>query len=830
MRIGLRERAATRWLPSLVVLLLLGTTLAGFVLSRRVAEDQERRQLENRAREVVALLLSTAGRTESSLQMLGALASSPRPGAQPLFAEAAEPLRTRAVVAIGVVTRTPTGYVHTTTVGEGPAAGTPVAGPLAAVAERAAGRDGLVGELVTTTTERRVLLALAADPAGTRVVFQESRLATGPLPPRNEYAPFGELRIAVYASETPDPSRLILTTESEVPLKGKVRREPLSLGNEKWLLGVSAREPLIGPFASRVPWILLAAGLIATVVAAAGAQVLRRRRDFALQLVDERTQELRQAHSFVERSMNSAPVVVRRVAGGDRCNSYVSPNVSQIFHVTEQDVMHRDAADLVHPEDRAAVVAAMARVAGGSVPREVVEYRARYNGASRWVSTVVVPDPYDSEDPHPPSSTPGSALLCYDIDIDARRRAEDAQKEAQLAADAANRSKSEFLSRMSHELRTPLNAVLGFGQLLQMEELTEHHHEWVGQILTGGEHLLSLIDEVLDISRIEAGELALSAEPVLVADLIAEAVKLIRPLGTQQAIHVIHDRSGDRDCYVLADRQRIKQALLNLLSNAIKYNRPRGTVVVRCEQTSPLIAAITVQDTGFGIADDAMGRLFVPFERLGAESTTIEGTGIGLALTKRLVEAMSGTVAVTSEVGKGSTFSIHLPVAEGPVDRFERLHSATLTEPGPAPAGAAKLLLIEDNLANVQLIEHVLAATRPDIEVIPSMYGGLGLELAREHSPYLVVLDLHLPDMSGEQVLQRLRDDPATASIPVVVASADATPGQVARLMAAGAAAYVTKPLDVKQFIGLLDLHLPDRQDLLPSPRLSSRETAQPGT
>lgn len=811
MRIGMRERAATRWLPSLVVLLLLATTVAGFVLSRRVAEDQERRLLENRAREAAALLLSSSARTESSLQMLGALSSSPRPGAPQLFTEAAEPLRTRGTVAIGVVTRTPSGYVHSTTVGEGPAAGTPVTGPLAAVAERARERGKLVSELVTSATDRRVILALAADPAGRRVVFQESRLPTGPLPPRNQYAPFGELRIAVYAAEVPDPARLVLTTESEVPLKGKVRREPLAIGSENWLLGVSAREPLIGPFASRVPWILLAAGLIATAVAAAGAQVLRRRRDFALQLVDERTRELRQAHSFVERSMNSAPVVVRRVAGAERGNSYVSPNVSQIFNVTEQDLIDRDAAEFVHPEDRAAVVAAMGRVAAGSVAREVVEYRAQYNGASRWVSTVVVPDPYESEEPHPPASTSGTALLCYDIDIDARRRAEDAQKEAQLAADAANRSKSEFLSRMSHELRTPLNAVLGFGQLLQMEQLTEHHHEWVGQILTGGEHLLSLIDEVLDISRIEAGELALSPEPVLVADLIADAVKLIRPLGAPQAIHVIHDRGGDRDCYVLADRQRIKQALLNLLSNAIKYNRPRGTVVVRCEQSSPLVAAITVQDTGFGIAEDAMARLFVPFERLGAESTTIEGTGIGLALTKRLVEAMSGTLAVASEVGKGSTFSINLPVAEGPVDRYERLHSANRNDAEPPPGRTAKLLLIEDNLANVQLIEHVLAATRPDIEVVPSMYGGLGLELAREHSPYLVVLDLHLPDMSGEQVLQRLRDDPATASIPVVVASADATPGQVARLMAAGAAAYVTKPLDVKQFIGLLDLHLPER-------------------
>jgi PAS domain S-box-containing protein len=652
---------------------------------------------------------------------------------------------------------------------------------------------------------------VAADTAGRRVVFQEMSLPSCPLPPRNPYSPFGELRMAIYASPVPDPARLVLSTESKVPLTGQVRREPFEVGSETWLLGVSAREPLSGAFAQRVPWLLLAAGLVTTVVAAGGAQILRRRRDFALQLVDARTRELRQAHSFVERSMNSAPVVVRRVAGDSRCNTYVSPNVSQIFGVPGGELLERDAVHPVHPEDRSRVVQALSRVTDGSTARGVVEYRARYDGGFRWVSTVIVPDP-DETDASGPASPAVSAVLCYDIDIDARRQAEEAQKEAQLTADAANRSKSEFLSRMSHELRTPLNAVLGFGQLLQMEELHDDQHDWVGQILTGGEHLLSLIDEVLDISRIEAGELALSPEPVLVVDLIDEVVKLVRPLGLEQAVHVLHDESaGDRDLYVLADRQRIKQALLNLLSNAIKYNRPRGTVVVRCERSSPLLATISVQDTGFGIPEDAMARLFVPFERLGAENTKIEGTGIGLALTLRLVEAMSGSLDVASEVGKGSTFSVGLPVVEGPVDRYERLSATQAVEPQVGPPARAKLLLIEDNLANVQLIEHVVAATRPEIEVVPSMYGGLGLELAREHLPFVVVLDLHLPDMSGEQVLQRLRDDPVTASIPVLIASADATPGQVRRLLAAGAAAYVTKPLDVRQFVALLDQHLPAR-------------------
>lgn len=808
---SLRDTAATRWLPSFVVLFLLATTVAGFVVSRRVTHDQEHRLLENRAREVQALVLSESGRNQSSLQVLAALVNADRGDVRQRFLEAAEPLRVGAAVTVGLVISTPEGYVHSAMVGDGPPAGTRVAGPLAVLAERARDPRGFVTEVVTTATDRRVIAAVASDPAGSRVVFQESILPADALPPQNQFSPFGDLRTAIYASEVEDPARLIMTTESEVPLTGHVQRTSFTVGSETWLVTASAREPLVGPVAGRVPWFLLGAGLISTAFAAAAAQVLRRRRDFALQLVDARTRELRQAHSFVERSMNSAPVVVRRVAGEFRCVSYVSPNVSDIFGVPAGNLLDRDAADLVHPDDRPRVVAALSRVASGAVAREVVEYRARYNGSSQWVSTVVVPDPDEPQESHRSASTPGTALLCYDLDIDDRRRAEDAQKKAQLDADAANRSKSEFLSRMSHELRTPLNAVLGFGQLLQMEGLPEDQHEWVGQILAGGEHLLSLIDEVLDISRIEAGEFALSPEPVLVAEFISEAVKLIRPLGTEQNIHVIHDSGDDRGCYVLADRQRIKQAMLNLLSNGIKYNRPGGTVVVRCVRSTPLVATISVQDTGFGITEDALTRLFVPFERLGAEYTNIEGTGIGLALTRRLVEAMSGSLTVTSEVGKGSAFSIDLPVVESPVNRYERLQSVNVIDPQPVLSARTKLLLIEDNPANLRLIEQVVASTRPEIEVVNSMYGGLGLELAREHSPFLVVLDLHLPDMSGEQVLQRMRDDPATASIPIVIASADATPGQAGRLLAAGAAAYLTKPLDVRQFIGLLDCHLPER-------------------
>jgi CheY-like chemotaxis protein len=362
---------------------------------------------------------------------------------------------------------------------------------------------------------------------------------------------------------------------------------------------------------------------------------------------------------------------------------------------------------------------------------------------------------------------------------------------------------------MSHELRTPLNAVLGFGQLLEVDNLSDDQHDSVNHILKAGRHLLDLINEVLDISRIEAGELALSPEPVLVSDLIQEAVDLMRPAVDQRGIQVVVDRSGICDCYVFADRQRGKQILLNLLSNAVKYNRTRGTIALTCQQQNDARISISVADTGHGIAAERLGLLFVPFERLGAEGTDVEGTGIGLALSKRLAEAMGGTIGATSSLGQGSVFSLELPRVEGPVERYERLNGGAHTTVAAA-ALRHRVLHIEDNLSNLKLVERIFAQ-RPDVEVIAALHGSLGLELAREHDPALILLDLHLPDIGGEQVLQRLRDDPVTASIPVVIVSADATSGQIQRLLASGASSYITKPIDVRELLSIFEQTIKDQ-------------------
>jgi signal transduction histidine kinase/AmiR/NasT family two-component response regulator len=371
---------------------------------------------------------------------------------------------------------------------------------------------------------------------------------------------------------------------------------------------------------------------------------------------------------------------------------------------------------------------------------------------------------------------------------------------SQLELIEASDAKSEFLSRMSHELRTPLNAILGFGQLLEMDELGADQMASIGQVLSAGRHLLALIDEVLEISRIEAGTVRISVEPISMRGVIADVQSMVAPVAAKRDITVIVDPAG-AGRFVLADQQRVKQILLNLLTNAINYNRDGGTVTVRCSSGDGLFR-VSVSDTGPGIADEDRARLFVPFERLGAEGTLVEGTGLGLALSQRFAKLMSGSLEIASSSAEGTTFVLSLPLADS---------AATATTPIPLgplglPASGARMTVVyaEDNPSNARLVERIFTQHRP-VRLFSTVQGNRALELAREHLPELILLDLHLPDLPGEQVLGRLKADPATAAIPVVVISADATPGQVSRLLHAGAAAYLTKPLDVREFLAAVD-------------------------
>jgi PAS domain S-box-containing protein len=408
-------------------------------------------------------------------------------------------------------------------------------------------------------------------------------------------------------------------------------------------------------------------------------------------------------------------------------------------------------------------------------------------------------------------------VIGYSVDITERKRTEEAVRcateeaeRAREAAERANRAKSEFLSRMSHELRTPMNSILGFAQLLDRAQLSPEHKKGVGHILKAGRHLLQLINEVLEIARIEAGRHSLSLEPVRLGAVLQEAVALVRPLAAQWRVEL---DDGPWPCcavFVQADRQRLTQVLLNLLGNAIKYNRAGGRVRVSCEieaEGERQHLVVRVQDTGRGIAADKADQLFTPFARLGAEQSEVEGTGLGLALSQRLTEAMGGSLTLESSGIEGSVFRLDLQVTTDPLRRLEESEAVSASLDG-VPHAPATLLYIEDNLANLSLVETILLS-RPHWWTMPALQGQIGVELAREHTPDLILLDLHLPDISGEEVLRRLRAEPRTAAIPVVVITADATRSTVDRLRAAGADAYLTKPLDIDEFLETVERFLP---------------------
>jgi signal transduction histidine kinase/AmiR/NasT family two-component response regulator len=368
----------------------------------------------------------------------------------------------------------------------------------------------------------------------------------------------------------------------------------------------------------------------------------------------------------------------------------------------------------------------------------------------------------------------------------------------------ATQAKNTFLSSTSHELRTPLNSILGFAQLLLMSDLSDEDQEGAEQILGAGRHLLGLINELIDIARIESGDLSLSLEPVWVLPLVEEISQLIGPLAAERSITIARQRAGP-PLAAHADRQRVSQVLVNLMSNAVKYNRHGGTITITCQEQGTSQVSVVVADTGQGLSPDDLDRVFVPFERLGAEQTATEGTGSGLPLAKALTEAMGGRLSATSVLGEGSAFTLTLPRAQGVTGAPPPKAAPASPARPPAPAGATlSILYIEDNPANIEVVSRFLKSRQNTLlQAVRS--GRAGIECAVRDVPDLILLDLHLHDLHGQQVLKGLRAEPVTAAIPVVVLSADATPGVIRRLLAGGALAYLTKPLDLTEFGELLD-------------------------
>ena len=476
---------------------------------------------------------------------------------------------------------------------------------------------------------------------------------------------------------------------------------------------------------------------------------------------------------------------------------YLNPAYRNIFGFaadgpapTDTEVMAR-----VHPDDVERVNEILPECIRGQ--RVETEFRlTRPGGEQRWVSTKVSPiiDPDQQI----------RRVTGLFQDITDRRSHEEAVTLARAEAERANAAKSQFLSRLSHELRTPLNAVIGFGQLLELSPLASDQKEAVEYILSGGQHLLNMINDILDVSRIDAGRLKLSIEAVQVSELVHETIGLMEPLAAANGITL--SGTTDESCSVNADRRRLKQALLNLTSNAIKYNRPGGHVNLTAREVGAGEVGIAVTDTGLGIPTEDLPRLFHPFDRLGRESSPIEGTGIGLTLTKSLVTLMNGRLDVASTHGVGSTFTITLPNAARPQKLALTTDAHQSSHPVVAAPPQSKLLYIEDNPANVALLSTAIGH-RPAWTLTHASNGSDGLQMALQLTPTLILLDLHLPDIDGAQVLQQLKNNPATAAIPVAILSADANHGQVARLLAAGADRYLTKPVDLPKLFAFLDDH-----------------------
>ncbi|WP_439504677.1 PAS domain S-box protein [Sediminibacterium sp.] len=378
---------------------------------------------------------------------------------------------------------------------------------------------------------------------------------------------------------------------------------------------------------------------------------------------------------------------------------------------------------------------------------------------------------------------------------------------AKIEAESANHAKSEFLSRMSHELRTPMNAILGFAQLLELGNLDKKQEKSVHHILNSGTHLLNLINEVLEISRIEAGKISISVESVKLNNVFKDVIETLAPTAAVYGVELINELETDNEIFIKADKQRIKQVLINLINNGIKYNGKKGWVKLSANEfycDDEAFIRVGVADNGPGIDPTKITKLFTPFERLGAENSAVEGTGLGLSVVKQYTALMGGTCGVESKQAEGSLFWIELPKTQSVLETLN-VDEVLKSDNVESISNQALVLYIEDNSSNIDLVTQILLAMRPNIKLVTSVYGKQTIDLAKKHRPNLILLDLNLPDIHGSAVNELLKSENEIKNIPVVVVSADAMPAQIDSLLAAGVKQYLTKPFDVTQFLQVID-------------------------
>lgn len=498
--------------------------------------------------------------------------------------------------------------------------------------------------------------------------------------------------------------------------------------------------------------IALVLAVLLALLSAGSLLILRRSTSGQAASVEEH----RESGAFLESIIEGIPLGVAVKRAEDFRYVQVNRTALSMFGVHRDDMIGRRNRDFLGPEQATMIEELDRRVLLGGVPFEIeaVKMPARFGARTLSVKKI------------PIVSADGVAHHLLEISEDVTDRMESLHEleTAWAQAERANEAKSEFLSRMSHELRTPLNAVLGFGQLLEFDELPEQQASKVQQILRGGRHLLGLINEVLDISRIESGNLSLSLEPVALEHLIGETLELVRPLADDGDLGLPKGSMPDWSVWVRADQQRLRQVLLNLLSNAVKYNEPGGSIAIRCTELHGRRLRISVTDTGRGLSQDQVDRLFSPFERLGAEESGIQGTGLGLALSKRLVEAMNGTIGLETEPGIGSTFWIEL----GLCDASDILSgSAVSTIPIDRTDHVSRLLHVEDSLESLRWVEHLLG-DNPDVELISVADAETAFDMATRFQPDLLLLDLDVAGTDPGDLVARLARHEATGHIVVV--------------------------------------------------------------
>jgi PAS domain S-box-containing protein len=500
--------------------------------------------------------------------------------------------------------------------------------------------------------------------------------------------------------------------------------------------------------------------------------------------------------------MPSALFIYKVDERGHRSLPYLSESMSTMFEL-DLTTLREDAtllAQRIHPDD-VHRLAAEAEDSHRHLTPIQQEYRVLLPSRGlRWVAARSMPHRM------PDGSTQWYGVM---TDITDQKLYQEAVVNAQ-AAERANQAKSDFLSRMSHELRTPLNAVIGFAQLLRMDTqrpMDEEQHRRVALIEEAGAHLQAVINDVLDLSRIEVGSLPLSIESLNLRALGDEALNLVEEMAHSAAIKLLPPEIAG-DLYVRGDRVRLRQVLVNLLSNAIKYNRQGGTVQLKARAQGSEVL-MEVSDNGIGMSEEQQQHLFEPFNRLGVESSGVDGTGIGLVIVRKLLELMKGEVRVTSHKGRGTTVCVTLASAMPATPALPTARGSALPadEPTPLPTRTATLLYAEDNDVNVMLVEQILAL-RPEWNLLVAVSGTQALALARETCPDLLLLDMHLGDMTGFDVVTELDKDDRLSQIPRVALSADAMPDQIHAAKARGFEAYLTKPLDVSNLLDCLDEHM----------------------